>query len=91
MIRIRTLLPVAAALFAVPALGQQQASTLAELLQEVADVRTDENAAFEKNRAEYDGTAEAQKAALLQRAEQQRAQLDAASKRLSDTYAANEQ
>ena len=91
MIRIKTLLPVAAALFAIPALGQQQASTLAELLQEVADVRTDENAAFEKNRAEYDGTAEAQKAALLQRAEQQRAQLDAASKRLSDTYAANEQ
>ena len=91
MIRIRTLLPVAAALFAVPALAQQQAATLADLLQEVENVRTDENEAFERNRAEYDGTAEAQKAALLQRAEQQRTQLDAASKRLSDAYAANEQ
>jgi biopolymer transport protein ExbB len=84
-------LPLAAALCAVPALAQQnQAASLDALLTEVANVRADENQRFQQRRAEYDGTAEAQKAALLQRAEQQRAQLDATSQQLSDTYSANE-
>jgi biopolymer transport protein ExbB len=91
VIRIRTLLPLAAALCAVPALAQQnQAASLDALLTEVANVRADENQRFQQRRAEYDGTAEAQKPALLQRAEQQRAQLDATSQQLSDTYSANE-
>ena len=91
MIRIRNLLPVAAALFAAPVLAQNQAAaTLDALLEQVENVRADENALFQQRRAEYDGTAEAQKAALLQRAEQQRAQLDQASRQLSDTYSANE-
>jgi len=91
VIRIKTLLPLAAiaAQFAVPAYAQQAAS-LDDLLQQVEDVRADENQRFEQRRAEYDGTAEAQKAALLQRAEAQRAELDATSQRLSDVYSANE-
>jgi biopolymer transport protein ExbB len=85
------LLPVAAALFAAPLLAQQnQAATLDALLDEVENVRTEENRLFQQRRTEYEGTAEAQKAALLQRAEQQRTQLDATSKQLSDRYAANE-
>jgi biopolymer transport protein ExbB len=80
-----------AALFAAPVLAQNQAAaTLDDLLKQVENVRADENALFQQRRAEYDGTAEAQKAALLQRAEQQRAQLDQASRQLSDTYSANE-
>ena len=91
MIRTRTLLPLAAVVaFAAPAFAQNQAATLTDLLNDVRNVRSDENALFEQRRAEYDGTAEAQKAALLQRAEQQRATLDAASGRLADTYSANE-
>jgi biopolymer transport protein ExbB len=93
VIRIRTiLLPVAAILFAAPVLAQQNqaASTLDDLLQQVENVRADENALFQQRRQEYEGTAEGQKAALLQRAEQQRAQLDQTSQRLSDTYSANE-
>ena len=91
MIRTRTLLPLAAVLaFAAPAFAQNQAATLNDLLKEVRNVRSDENALFEQRRGEYDGTAEAQKAALLQRAEQQRATLDTASQRLADTYSANE-
>jgi biopolymer transport protein ExbB len=84
------LLPLAAVLFAGPAFAQNQAATLSDLLDDVRNVRSDENALFEQRRGEYDGTAEAQKAALLQRAEQQRATLDAASGRLADTYSANE-
>jgi biopolymer transport protein ExbB len=86
------LLPLAAvvATFAAPAFAQNQAATLQDLLEQVRDVRSDENALFQQRRGEYDGTAEAQKAALLQRAEQQRATLDAASQRLADTYSENE-
>jgi biopolymer transport protein ExbB len=92
VIRTRILLPLAAALCAVPVLAQQnQAASLDALLTEVENVRADENRQFQERRAEYDGTTgDAQKAALLQRAEQQRAQLDATSQQLSDTYSANE-
>ena len=91
--RIRTLLPLAAvvAQFAVPAFAQQEPATShAILLEQVRNVRTDENQLFQQRRTEYEGTAEGQKAALLQRAEQARAGLNATSQRLSDTYSANE-
>lgn len=90
--KLRTILPLAAiaAQFAAPAFAQNTASSLAELLNQVQNVRTDENQLFEQRQAEYNGTAEAQKAALLQGAEQRRAGLDTASTRLSDTYSANE-
>jgi biopolymer transport protein ExbB len=86
------LLPVAVvATFAAPAFAQPSAAgSLTDLLNQVENVRADENAAFQQRQNEYNGTPEAQKAALLQRAEQQRATLDAASERLSDTYSANE-
>ena len=86
------MLPLAAvvAQFAVPAFAQNQAASHAELLDQVRNVRSDENALFQQRRGEHDGTAEAQKAALLQRAEQQRATLDTASQRLADTYSTNE-
>jgi biopolymer transport protein ExbB len=93
VIRIKTLLPVAAVFFATSAFAQQdaaQATSLEQLLEHVKNVRADENALFQQRRAEYEGTAEGQKAALLQRAEQQRNQLDQTSDRLSDTYSANE-
>ena len=90
MIRIRTLLPIAAIVFAAPALAQNQAATLEDLLNEVANVRADENQAFQTRRAEYEAKAQAEKDAMLRTAEQTRAGLDATSKRLSDTYAANE-
>jgi biopolymer transport protein ExbB len=91
VIRIRTLLPIAAAAtqFALPALAQQ-ANSLPELLDQVQKVRAEQNAMFEKNRAEYENAPEAQKAALMQKAEKQRADLDASSKKLADTYSANE-
>ena len=91
MIRIRTLLPIAAAAtqFALPALAQQ-ANSLPELLDQVQKVRAEQNAMFEKNRAEYENAPEAQQAALMQKAEKQRADLDASSKKLADTYSANE-
>jgi biopolymer transport protein ExbB len=91
VIRIRTLLPVAAAaaLVALPVVAQQ-ATSLPQLLEQVQKVRADEDALFEKNRSEYDNTPEAQKAALMQKAEKQRADLDASSKKLADVYSANE-
>jgi biopolymer transport protein ExbB len=89
--KLRTLLPLAAvAAFSAPALAQNTASSLEALLNEVRNVRTEENQLFEQRVAEYNGTAEAQKAGLLQGAEQRRTQLDTASKQLSDTYSANE-
>jgi biopolymer transport protein ExbB len=91
--RIRTFLPAAAlaAQFAAPAFAQQgQAATLEALLDEVANIRSDENQLFQQRRAEYDAAAEGQKAAMLQRAEQTRNGLNTTSQRLSDTYSANE-
>jgi biopolymer transport protein ExbB len=93
VIRIRTLLPLAAAFVAAPlaAQPQNQAATLDELLEQVANVRADENQAFQTRRAEYEAKAtQAEKDALLRTAEQRRATLDATSKELSDTYADNE-
>jgi biopolymer transport protein ExbB len=90
--RIRTLLPLAAAVFAAPIMAQQnQAATLDDLLNDVANVRADENQAFQTRRAEYEAKAsQAEKDTLLRSAEQRRAGLDATSKQLSDTYADNE-
>jgi biopolymer transport protein ExbB len=90
--RIRTLLPAVAvgAALGLPAFAQQTAASIPELLEQVQKVRDDENRLFEQRKAEYEGTAEAQKQALLQRAEQTRTQLDATSQRLADTYSANE-
>ena len=93
MIRIRTLLPVAAVILAAPAFAQQQsqATTLDDLLQEVAEVRAAENQLRQTRRAEYEGKAtQAEKDALLRAAEQRRAGLDTTSKRLTDTQTANE-
>ena len=93
MKRTTTLLPViaVAAQFAAPAFAQQsQAATLDDLLREVETVRTAENELFQQRRTEFEATPEGQKAALLQRAEAQRATLTQTSQRLSDTYSANE-
>ena len=93
MIRIKTLLPLAAALFAAPIFAQQQnqAATLEDLLKQVEQVRADENQQFQTRRAEYEAKASQQeKDALLRTAEQRRAGLDATSKQLSDMYSANE-
>jgi biopolymer transport protein ExbB len=86
------LLPFAAAMFSAPALAQQnEAGTLDELLDQVEQVRAEENKAFQDRKAEYDGKAtQAEKDALLRAAEQQRDQLDTASDRLSETYQTNE-
>ena len=86
------LLPLAALAFAAPVLAQQTAAaTLDELLEQVEQVRAEENKAFQERKAEYEGKAtQAEKDALLRAAEQQRDQLDAASDRLSDTYQTNE-
>ena len=94
MIRIRTLLPVAAAVFAAPAFAQQQAGHAStELLQAGRRRSRDENASVRRQRrAEYDGKArrrEKDALAAARRADSA-TRLDATSKRLSDTYAANE-
>jgi biopolymer transport protein ExbB len=88
------LLPIAAvvAQLAVPAFAQQNPATSKEdLLEQVRNVRSDENTLFQQRRTEYEGAAtEAQKTALLQRAEQTRAGLVTSSERLSNTYSDNE-
>ena len=94
MIRIRTLLPVAAA----PSsplrlwLSSTRPPPSRTCCKQVANVRTDENQAFQTRRAEYDGTAtQAQKDALAAaRRADSATRLDTTSKRLSDTYSANE-
>ena len=91
MKKLTTLLPIVAALgvVATPAFAQQ-AGNLNDLLSQVQKVRAEQNAAFQKNRAEYEAAPDAQKAALMQRAEQKRKELDASSQKLADTYSANE-
>jgi biopolymer transport protein ExbB len=85
------LLPLAAAALAAPLMAQNQAATLDDLLNDVANIRAEQNQAFQTRRAEYEAKAsQAEKDALLRTAEQRRATLDATSKQLSDTYAANE-
>jgi biopolymer transport protein ExbB len=70
---------------------QNQAATLDDLLNDVANVRAEQNQAFQTRRAEYEAKAsQAEKDALLRTAEQRRAGLDATSKQLSDTFADNE-
>jgi biopolymer transport protein ExbB len=93
VIRIRTLLPIAAVVLAAPAFAQQlnQAATLEDLLAGVEQVRAAENQLRTTRRAEFEAKAtQAEKDALLRTAEQTRAALDATSKRLSDTQTANE-
>jgi biopolymer transport protein ExbB len=91
VIKLRTLLPLAAlAAINAPAFAQNTASSLEALLNNVQNVRTEENQLFEQRVAEYNGAAEAQKTTLLQGAEQRRTQLNTASTQLSDTFSANE-
>jgi biopolymer transport protein ExbB len=86
------LLPLAAVVFAAPITAQQnQAATLEDLLDQVANVRADENQLFQQRRAEYEAKAtQAEKDALLRAAEQRRQQLDQTSEGLSETYSENE-
>ncbi len=91
MIKIRILLPVAAfaAQLTLPVYGQEAASSLDQLLNQVESVSAGHNELFEKRRTEFDN-AGAQQSALLQRANDQRAALDVKSKGLADQYSANE-
>jgi biopolymer transport protein ExbB len=91
--RIKSLLPLAAVVFAAPVLAQNSApaSSHDELLTRVEQVRAAETKAFQDRVAEYNSKASQQeKDALLRQAEQQRMTLDATSDRLSETYDANE-
>ena len=92
MIKIRTLLPVVAALSAIaaPAFAQSQATSLADLLKKTLEVRAEAEAKFGARRKEFEATPDAQKQALTAKAEQQRKELDTSSQKLADTYAANE-
>jgi len=93
VIKIRTLLPVLAALGAVgaPALAQQpRATDLRTLLQQTEQVRAEAAAKFDTRRKEFEAAPDGQKAALTAKAEQQRKELDTSSQKLADTYAANE-
>jgi biopolymer transport protein ExbB len=95
---MRTLLPVAAmaaVAFAVPAYAQQQpqaqsASSLDQLLKQVEAVSTEDQQMFEQHRKEFDAASASQQQSMLQQAQQKRDQLDAASKKLSDTYMNND-
>jgi len=93
VIKIKTLLPVLAALGAVgaPAFAQQQKATdLGSLLKQTAEVRAEAAAKFDTRRKEFEATPDAQKAALTAKADQTRKDLDTSSQKLADTYAANE-
>ncbi len=92
MIKIRTLLPLAAIAFAAPLVAQQNpAASHAELLQRVEQTRAAENQAIQQRRAEYESKAtQPEKDALLRQAEQRRQELDTASDALNDTYSENE-
>jgi biopolymer transport protein ExbB len=89
--RMKTLLSIAAVVFAAPVLAQTQVASHEDLLRQVEQNRAAENQAFQQRRAEYEGKATQQeKDALLRAAEQRRDQLDAASDALGETYQANE-
>jgi len=90
--RIRKLLPVAAIICAGSAFAQQPnpAASHEELLTRVENVSAAANKAFQDNVAQFNSKSQAEKDQLLRNAEAQKAQLDAASKKLSDTYQANE-
>jgi len=90
---MKTLLSVAAVIFAAPILAQAQTQVASheDLLRQVEQNRAAENQATQQRRAEYDGKATQQeKDALMRAAEQRRDQLDAASDTLGETYQANE-
>jgi biopolymer transport protein ExbB len=89
---MHALLPLAAIVFAAPALAQQptQAKTLGELLTGVEQLSAAAEKTFNDRKTEYDSKAQAEKDRLLRDAEQQKNQLSAASDRLSQTYQANE-
>jgi len=90
--RIKSLLPFAAIVFAVPVVAQQQspANSHDDLLRQVEQVRAAENKAFQDRVAEFNSKSQAEKDTLLRQAEQQKTQLEGVSNRLSDTYQANE-
>lgn len=92
MIKIRNLLLGAALTvpFAAPAVAQQTASTLEDLLKGVESVRADEERMFEDRAAEYNAAATQQQTTLMNTAQNQRQTLDATSQRLSTQYSANE-
>ncbi len=91
MIRIRRLLPLLPlVVLAAPAYAQQTAKTPEELLKQVQEVRAAETALFESRRTEFNGWQAPQQEAKTREATQKRDALDASSKKLSDTYAANE-
>ena len=97
MIRIRTLLPLAALAtvqFALPARAQEaqaaEANSLQQLLDQVQAVRADEKAMFEKNRQTFDSASSQQQQQMMKEAQDKRDQLDASSQKLSDQYSANE-
>jgi biopolymer transport protein ExbB len=93
VIRINTLLSVAAVIFAAPVFAQAQTQVASheDLLQQVERNRIAEDQVRQQRRAEYEGKATQQeKDALMRTAEQRRDELDAASDALGETYQANE-
>jgi len=67
------------------------ANSTTELLRNVEQVRADDNKKFDDRRKEFDAiSADAQKNAKMQEAQKTRDDLDKASKKLQDTYSANE-
>jgi biopolymer transport protein ExbB len=88
-------LPIAAlAAFAAPAAQAQQtaaaANSLEDLLNNVQQVRADENATFDKNRNAFNSASQQQQTEMMNTATKNRNDLNAASTKLSDTYSANE-
>jgi biopolymer transport protein ExbB len=95
VIRIRTLLPLAAIALGAPVFGQNQtqaqAGSLKELFDQIVTLTAGDTTEFQRNRQEYEGKAsQAEKDALLREAEQRRTQLNTRSEQLSDTYDENE-
>src|SRR6185369_5554683 len=74
---------------AAPAFAQQPAD-LQKLLEQTQKVRAEADAKFDSRRKEFEGTPDGQKAALTAKADQTRKELDTASQKLADAYAANE-
>jgi biopolymer transport protein ExbB len=66
------------------------ANSLPDLLKNVEQVRAEDNKKFDDRKKEFDGTAEAQKAAKMKEATDSRDSLDKSSKKLQDQYSANE-
>ena len=75
-----------------PPVGQKVAAagSLQELLRNVEQVRADDNKKFDDRKKEFDGAADAQKAAKMKEATDARDNLDKSSKKLQDQYSANE-